>query len=321
MDNTRILPSGILALAGYSGDFARNFLEERRWLYKHQYYNSNLRAVERIAHAVILQWLLWKTSSQLGSNYFDKSKIEQYSNLTLNRELLGDTRSEKGRLARTLLWDKLRELAYREKSVSEQSNQQGEAELLILLAEEIRDNRKGVLNEWAEQCITVLKRILIPSASRGAGILSISEYLTSNVGISFSDSCYVRFSQLKEVREIARYLELSRPFHAIFDIAVMPRVLSYPPSRRIKCKHGTILQDCIAVSHRDPDRWGIQTNSWIPLSKSSIADLDAEDRRWGKVMTVSPKADDPEVWHAMDAFRARCRDRGIELQDGDPDAR
>ena len=77
-----------------------------------------------------------------------------------------------------------------------------------------------------------------------------------------------------------------------------------------------VIGESIAVPHRDPDRWGLSSPVWVPLSQTHFATLDKE--RWARVMFISPDDRKPEVDLALDRFRNDCRRRGIEVRDADP---
>lgn len=71
------------------------------------------------------------------------------------------------------------------------------------------------------------------------------------------------------------------------------------------------------VAHYDPDRWGMPTNKWIPMSESAFAEKDKS--RWIRIMVVSPWPEDPEVWHTIDRFRKSCQEKRITIKETDPE--
>ena len=308
--HTRVLPSGLVALTGEGGEQARDFLEERRWLYKHQYYQSGYRALERLAGAVTLQWLLHQVSDTIVSSswYFDVH--------TKLKHVVNDTSAKKGAVARTLLWTELL-------TVERDSNftRKGEPGLLLHLTDALTHplNRGVPANDrvigWAKRCFEIFNAAF--DGKQEQSDLTLLQFLTQTAGMTCSEAVYVSFDDLKKVREIVRQLETLRPYRALFDIAVMPRMLSYPSRRRLKWGGATILGECFAVAHRDPDRWGTSASQWIPMSESAFGERDKA--RWAKIMVISPEANDPEVAHALDRFRTLCRSTNIRISDVDPD--
>ena len=160
----------------------------------------------------------------------------------------------------------------------------------------------------------------VPSADSGGArpdSPTLLQHLRGNVGVTCSECFYAPFTSLPTVREIVRRLETERPYGALFDIAVPPRMLSYPSRRRLRWQGDTVLGECYAVADDDPDRWSMRTNRWVPMSRSAYAQLDRN--RWAKLMVVSPFPNDPEVSHAEDRFRNLRREGGVGISDGDPD--
>jgi HD superfamily phosphohydrolase len=303
--HSRVLPSGFVALEGVGGTHARDFLEERWWLYRRQYNRAGFRAIERVARAVIIQWLLWRVPSAIGADFEN----------TTPRRLINDPSALKGKHARKLLWKRLTAL---------ENRTHGEPHLLRQMTREIGESTERGLaqsarvKEWALQCDRAFERIFENAPPSDASARqSLLEYLRSTVEMTCSDSSYIRYEDLPKVREIARHLETMRPFRAMIDLAVFPRMLAYPTRRRVGWGDSVVIGDCFAVSNKDPDRWGVSSSRWIPLSESAFAERDR--KRWAKVMVVSPYPQDPEVWHMFDRLRNECRQRDIKLTDLDPD--
>jgi len=306
--NTRVLPGGLVALEGTAGEHARDFLEERRWLYKHQYHQPGYRALERLAGSVILHWLIQHVPQEI-------VKSPEYRRLTSNFvEHLSDTSSYKGRVARQLLWAKLKE-----------KERGGEPDLLMRICEELAspsDSSKGLpphprLREWALRCLGIFESAFEHWHPQKDGEFTLAQHLTKSAGITCSETIYIPVNRLKEVRESIRQIETLHPFRALFDVAVVPRMLSYPQRRRLRLGINVVYGECFAVSHRDPDRWGMSTGKWIPLSESAFAERDRN--RWAKIMVVSPESNDPDVPHTLDRFRNLCREQDIRWTEVDPD--
>jgi len=311
-NHTRVLPSGLVALSGDAGEQARDFLEERRWLYKHQYFQSGYRALERLAGAVTLQWLLHHVADAIvGSEWHVKVLNELTSTVS-------DTSARKGLVARELLWRELRVIEKRK------TKPPGEPGLLLKLAHDLTQTTpKGLpssdrVSTWAKRCEDIFRMVFERDWKKvEPGHFTLLHFLTHDAGITCSEAFYVSFEDLSKVREIIRELETLSPFRAVFDIALMPRMLSYPSRRRSKWHGETILGECFAVAHKDPDRWGMTANRWIPMSDSAFAERDK--KRWAKVMVISAEPQDPTVVHAVDRFRALCHQKEIEIRDVDPD--
>ncbi len=304
--NSRVLPGGLVALEGTAGEHARDFLEERRWLYKHQYLQPGYRALEKLAGSVILHWLLCCVPQEF-------VRREEYRLLTSNFEdHLSDTRSLKGRIARQLLWAKLKESG-------------GESELLMHICEELArpaPSSKGLpphprLQGWARRCLGIFESAFKRWHPRKDGEFTLAQHLAKTAGVTCSEIIYVPVDRLKEVRESIRQIETLHPFRALVDVAVVPRMLSYPQRRRLRLGSNIVHGECFAVSHRDPDRWGMSTGRWIPLSESAFAERDSN--RWAKIMVVSPESNDPDVPHTLDRFRNLCREQSIPWTEVDPD--
>lgn len=302
--HTKLLPSGLVALAGPAGDKAREFLEERVWLYRHQYYDPGYRAVERLGSAVILHWLLQHVPEKL-------VETDELKNIQSGLAIIGDTSRMKGSEARKLLWEGFNKV---------KGEDGGEPEFLLELVEELKTApKKGLpppprLKEWAEACGRVFDYAFRHPPNSQAG--DILEHLTKSAGLSCSEIVYVPFEKLKEVREIVRELETLRPFAALFDVAVIPSALSYPSRRRLKLGGKSVIGECFAVSHHDPSRWGRETGQWVPLSESAFGERDRE--RWVQIMTLSPWPNDSSVPYGLDRFRDRCRQSGVAVKDIDP---
>lgn len=300
LSNTRVLPNGLVALEKISGEHARNFLEERMWLYKHQYNQPAFRCVERIARAVIIQWLLSKVPNYISSENKTKSAMN----------IIGDTSKLKGFAARELLWEHLKKVA---------KLGGGEPKLLQSIVEELKNNpdKKIPMNnlffEWLTRCEEIFKKCF--EWSPNIKYKNLSDLLLKDVGITYSDSFYVNYRHLKIVREIARTIETQHSFRALIDIAIFPSFLSYPSHRKHDWHKETIISECFVVSHYDPDKWGQSTNKWIPMSESLFSKKDKE--RNIKILVVSPYPNDPEVWYTVDRFRNSCRLKGIDVLDVD----
>jgi hypothetical protein len=218
----------------------------------------------------------------------------------------------KGVEARRLLWTALREKLT--------NADEGEPELLLKLTDELQEKpARGLppskrLADWAYACKRVFNHAFQhPPASHAGNLL---EHVMRKAGLSCSELIYVPYTTLEKVREIVRELETHRPFAALFDIAVIPAVLSYPSRRRLKLNGKSVIGECFAVSDVDPSRWARKTGHWIPLSESAFGHRD--HKRWVQIMTVSPWPDDPSVPHILDRFRERCRHADIEILDIDP---
>jgi NAD-dependent SIR2 family protein deacetylase len=305
-EGARVLPSGLVALEGAAGEQARDFLEERWWLYRHRYFQPGFRALERLARAVIIQWLLVRVPEEIATGDWHSKVIGKVTTTVT------DPSSLKGRIARTLLWRELKKRPV----------QEGEPQLLIWMAEELQKRPSHGLPpsprvvEWAKRCAEIFARAFRcpPELEAQPTLLA---FLKNEVRITCSDSFYVPFDRLETVREVIRHIETQRPFRALIDLAVFPRMLAYPARRRFRWQSASLVGECFAVADYDPDRWGASTNRWTPMSESAYAEKDRA--RWAKIMVVSPFEDDPEVWHAVDRFRNVCRGKGIRVVDVDPD--
>lgn len=317
MEATLLLPSGLIALSGPAGVFARHLLEERRWLYKHQYYRPPMRALERIAAAIILRWMLDRVGRGQADKFFGKSKTAAATDSGAEPLVVSDTSALKGEAARDLLWDNLARLREPPGGKPSGVRDPGEPDLLIRMIEDLRQDARqpgrgdGPLAGWAERAEQLFNWAFNypPAPER------LHEELQKR--ISYSESCYIGHEHLPVVRRIVREIETLRPLRVFFDIAVMPRLLSYPSARRLKWNQKSVLQECFVVPHRDPDRWQSATDRWVPLSESAFARYD--ERRWARIMTVSVFPDDPEIWHSLDVFRATARAQGVEFYENDPD--
>jgi hypothetical protein len=308
-EHSRVLPSGLLALEGIAGEHARDFLEERRWLYKNQYLKPAFRAFERLAGAIILQWLLANVPKALCENAY-----------SLNNPI-GDPSAEKGRKARELLWTELLKL---NQKLDEDGK--GEPDLLLELTRQLEEvpseRHQGLvsgarLREWAGQCRMVFESMLgFPEAVRSHGRKpTLEESLSRHATIS--ECLYVGHRSLREVRARIRVLETERMCRALFDVAAFPRMLSYPKRHRFNLGHQEPVTECFAVADYDPDRWGRNTARWIPLSASAFAEDDKE--RCARIMAVSPFAEDPAVNQALDRLRNMLRGANIDFSEVDPD--
>ena len=305
--NTRILSSGLLALEAEAGDCARNFLEERYWLYKNQYVRKSFRALERLAHSVIIKWLIWGVNNSLG--FVDRN--------------LSDTRQIKGECARKLLWSKLMQLR-------DHGTLPMEPSLLIKICNDLlnKESNKSLKEfkkripmhknaiKWIEDCYEIFKQLKMGDEAQSKIFYSdFKEVLREKV--EYSDCLYVPVNEnLKKVREIIRRLELERPYKALGDIAIPPAVLSYPSGKKTEWFGKQHKSECIVVAHKDPDRWGIKNNQWVPLSSTHYADID--NNRWAKIMFVAPSKPCADVWLMLDRFRHECYHYKIPIRDADP---
>ncbi len=304
-NESRVLPSGVVLLEGLAGSHARDFLDERWWLYRRQYFRPGFRAVERLARAVIVQWLIQKVRLKASESLASSPGSP-----------LSDMSSFKGRIARDLLWGELRKA---------KENHHGEPELLLKMSSELSEPesrglpRGDLAVKWAERCNAIFKILFTDEdrTDRRGSSPSLLEYLQSETHITCSESLFVPAEHIPKVREIVRHIETMRPYRALIDIAVFPRMLSYPARRRANWGGRPVIGDCFAVSHREPDRWSTSSNKCIPLSESAFAERDKN--RLAKVMVVSPFPGDPEVPHALDRFRNECRRIGIRLLSVDPE--
>jgi hypothetical protein len=313
-ENTRILESGLLAFEGSAGDFARIFLEERYWLYKNQYLRRGFRAMERLAQSIIIKWLIVGINNLL--------------NEESNSQIINDTRSIKGIKARELLWKRLQ---FENKLPTKSGGNPNpmEPELLGAMCKDLLGQttfdedpflKKAFSNiqlhrdttKWISRCSDIFKDVFDPSKLEKG---SLAGYL-GKIGVEISECSYVPLNQIKEVREIVRKLELERPNKVLIDIAVAPAYLSYPNSRKIEWRNKIYISECIVVSHKDPDRWGLNTNRWVPLSKTHFAEKDKN--RWAKIMFVAPTRPCPDVWLLQDKFRQECYQKHIQFKDADP---
>ena len=318
--NTRLLPSGLLALEGTAGEYARDFLEERRWLYKHQYHQAGFRALERLAGAVILHWLLSKVPESI-------IRGDQYQSFTSDFGVsIGDTSALKGRVARQLLWKGLKGMDLRGilSSADISNPNRGEPELLMEICADLcvaPKSQTGLpshpgLQAWARRCLQIFENVFHHWHSARFEGGTLLQHLTMQAGLTCSETVYVPVNNLREVRELIRQLETLHPFRALFDVAVEPRMLSYPERRRLHFGSSDVIGECFAVSHRDPDRWGIPTANWIPLAETAFAERDR--KRWSKIMVISAEPNDPLVPHALDRFTHLCGQEGIIVREVDP---
>lgn len=311
-NGTFVLPSGQVALVGDAGEFAKNLLEERTWLYRNQYFSVGYRVLERLAGVVVLQWLMRATG---------KSIMAQR---TPGPMIYNDGSAIKGRHARDLLWKRLvatnaSEVGYIKPFLA--PDDYGECELLIALVRELQ-HAKDVFGfpyhrraqEWFRRAEEVFVACLNPEAGKEPLRRDLTAYLREVVRVTVSDRFYLKHADLDRARRIAREIETTHYFTAFFDFAITPRVLSYPSRRRLG---QSAISECFAVSHRDPDRWAKSTDRWVALSESAFAERDKN--RFVKVMALSPMDGDPFVKFFMDAFRARCTAENISIVDKDPE--
>jgi HD superfamily phosphohydrolase len=302
-DEQEILPSGLIALSGGAGDRAHVFLEERRWLYKYLYFRASYRVVERIARSVLTLWLTHMVPELL-------SVRMRSQDCDTDPKLLNDVRALKGIRAGEVLWEYLKHL----------KPTGGEPEMILKFATQLIDHsghlpRAPRAKLWIESCHRLLTNILghpqefdedkFPGTLRKCA--------------SWSQPMYVDLKNLDSASEIICSLEVSEPFGAIFDVAVMPRMLAYPNRLRFNSDRSEVMEEMFAVPHFDPDRWGRKTGRWIPLSLSAYADK--EDNRWAQLLVLSPQEpDDPNVKYVEDPFRHLCQQQGISILDEDPDS-
>jgi hypothetical protein len=312
--NTRLLPSGLLALEGTAGEHAREFLEERRWLYKNQYHQLGFRALERLAGGIVLHWLLQTVPHEITN----RPDYQTYTSSM--RSVLGDTSSLKGRTARKLLWGRLRKTTHPNNKLD---RMKGEPELLMEICEELAGPSASLglpshprLREWAKHCLLIFQSAFEQWRPQSSSELTLMQHLTKETGLTCSEVVYVPSSTLMKSKEIIREIETLYPFRALLDVVVEPRMLSYPDRRRFRFGPSQVIGECLAVAHKDPDRWGMPTNRWVPLSESIFAERDRN--RWAKVMAVSVESDDPLVHHALDRFRNMCSQQSIPTREVDP---
>ena len=171
-----MLPGGLIALEGTAGDNARDFLEERRWLYKHQYHQTGFRALEKLAASIILHWLLYHVPERIIiDQHAAKLKIDVANPL-------GDTSSLKGRIARQLLWERLKKC-------------KGEPDLLKHICEEVANTHgkglppHGQLRTWAKKCQTVFENAFREwSPSEKDDDVTLTQHLVRHTGITCSET-------------------------------------------------------------------------------------------------------------------------------------
>jgi hypothetical protein len=302
-DEQVILESGVIGLRGKSGHHAAQLLEERLWLYKNVYLLPQYRVVERLARHILLMWLLGKVEGAMRTNLWAPSDTQEPF-------LLGDTRFLKGCAARDLLWDQLRPL------------QGGEPDLLLKITRELTESESWTSSQkrgWILSSEKVFKRTLTESNTASATLRGTTYDALERVA-TWSQRIYCRQNDGPKIEEVARELEVKNPYTVLFDIASLPRALSYPDSRRHTLGHSRIISDCFAVPHPDPDRWHHSTGYWIPLSQSRFSDRD--DERYAQIIILSPSPnDEANVHHFEDRLRNMCRHAHIELFDAEPPIR
>ena len=301
-----VLPSGLMALAGQAGERARDFLEERIWLYRHTYFKPAFRALERVVRHAATQWLLRRVTSALSQKYMTGDAAFS---------VLKDTRSLKGKCAREVLWA----LACRQSYGVEESRV-----LDTMIEETLNEQMSGVpldssMREWLAQARSVFA-VAFPidriGGALGGDIDQILHSVVSKCGIAISDRMYVNYRDLDATHEAVRQLEQEQPCGVLFDIAVLPRALSYPSAKRFDFMKRESVGECFAVPDRDPDKWHRTTNHWIPLSESAFARWD--ERRWGAVMAVALEGRGDRVRQGMDRLRFVLRTRGISFDETEP---
>lgn len=293
----RILPSGLIALSGDAGEKARDFIEERVWLYQHGYFKPAFRAVERVVRHAVMQWLLRKVTHSLHSSTL-RAKYPS--------SIIRDTRSLKGKMGRHVLWE----------MVNSQGDNEGE--LLGRMIDEVREGAWGIplapgMLEWLGEAGRIFKGIFSAEGNRSQEDLL---GLIKSYGVTMSDRIYVRVDSLTDVREFIRKLEHENPCGALFDVAELPRALSYPSSRRFRYGHIRSVGECFAVPDSDPGKWHRATNHWIPLSESAYASFD--DERWATIMAVAIGGRSDLVQQSMDRLRLTLRTKGKDYSETAP---
>jgi HD superfamily phosphohydrolase len=299
-----ILPSGLIAISGTAGEHARDFLDERRWLYKHLYFLPVYRAVERVARSVLTLWLTDNVARRLASRHRRVIRGD-------NCQCLTDVRAMKGQEAQELLWRKMKDL-----EISE-----GEPKMILDMAREVADSQSSSLprsdgaKSWIKDCCRLLEAAL-GRQDDAPNDDEVVDMLKENA--TWSERMYVRIRDGKRVAEIIRRLEVASPFNAVFDVAEMPRTLAHANRQCFVWNGAPVVGEMFAVPHADPDRWGRFTGQWIPLSQSLYARNDKE--RWIQILVVSPrKGDYTSIRYVEDRFRHLCQQERIEVLDEDPD--
>ena len=304
-----LLPSGLIGLSGASGEHARQFLEERRWLYKYMYYRPAYRVVERIARSLLILWLVYRIPNSLCLDGWS-DPIKRSNSFALPPSILiSDIRALKGKRAQNLLWEEL-------------CKSGGEPDLIMHISSELLDDSlvwKAIapaMREWIVYCKKLLLGMLLKSGStKRLDYNDILENLKS--WATWSQCLYIKVIDIRTVSEIIRHLEMTYIATAVFDVVSVPRMLAYPTRRRLSMGKGVRISDCYAVPHHDPDLWGKRSSRWIPLSCSAYRD--SEDQRCAQVMILAPRAGaEPDVKFMEDRFREHCARAGVKIFDEDP---
>jgi hypothetical protein len=193
--------------------------------------------------------------------------------------------------------------------------------MILELVDQLSRNQLNSLPraESAKQWVAACSRLLRSTLDHQGEFDEDAFLRTLGECACWSQPMFVDIKSLSTVSETIRRIEVSEPFTAIFDVAVMPRMLAYPSRRRFKSERAEVMGEMFAVPHFDPDRWGRKTGRWIPLSCSAYAE--SERSRWAQLIVLSPhKPDDPNVKYAEDRFRHLCKEQGIVILDEDPDS-
>ncbi len=306
-DRQILLPSGMIGISGVAGEYARDLIEERWWLYKNMYLRPGYRVVERIARGVVMLWLTHRVPEVVGRRL--QREADGIGTVDLR-----DVRALKGQAARDLLWKRLVGL----------DAGGGEPELVMALASELLDdgNRLGLAStcrEWLAAAQCLLEQVFdFPEADDGRSYEQMVRRLSEHA--TWSGRTYVAIEDYDTIRDqIVRDIEYTAAGGPVVDIAVLPRMLAYsrPQGGRFGADGGGVSESW-AVPSRDPERWGRKTGKWIPLSESAYGARDA--MRWCQLIVLSPFGDcDPKVRHAENRLRTKCKEYGIRIYEEDPD--
>jgi hypothetical protein len=310
-EGQRVLPSGTVGIAGAGAEKAYELLIERRWLYKHLYFRPGFRALERVLRHLLVRWLPYEVNKVLAGCLIRGESLpsgmremaDDPLHSALGARTIHDSRALKGRVGGDLLWRKLKEAG-------------SEPCLAKLIAKEVMERHKGTPNEdWYGQCNAMIDGAL----SRSGRSRSYDQFETDLMALATCSSrMYLARSDAGKAREIVRDLEFCTDQEALIDFAATPRMLAYPPARRQHQGRGSLLADCWAVPHKDPDRWRRETGEWVPLSDTVLAKRD--ENSWVQVLIVSPRPKDlPALHHVEDQFRRACDRHGVKIRDEDPE--
>lgn len=321
----RVLPSGIVAIAGAGAVHARELLEERRWLYKHLYFRQGFRVVERILHHLLVHWLSRAVGEEIsrhesaveGWNDGDSPGLDQ---VLFGARGLTDPRASKGRIGARLLWEQLVSISAQSDAAgvvdrSKPRVPKGEPALAQRVADDLVTRHTGTsLEQWFRDCRDLIDGALIDHDGRTYD--QFERFLRDRA--CWSPPVYIRASDLKRVREIVRRLEMSSVPSALVDLAPLPSLLSYPAARRTKGVKDSLLADTWVVPHYDPDKWDRESRHWVPLSATAFGERDRH--RWVQVMVVAPRSDGhAAVQHMIDRFGVECSAEEVEIKDSDPE--